>query len=396
MTVNAYWSNATHACMVGGSRVVNTTFAEVGVPPSLATATIGGVVRSLGVRLIEPELEGTSFSFPLEIDDGPGVRYIQDSCSPAATGTVTFPAGNTTGDASETISCTYHKEITVSFDEAGIPGGVPWHVVVNGVTHNGPFSDFFRAATPITFSYETPVPGLTSGTRYVLTGANFSSPLTVSGPTSVVGGYQTPHPLTVGTAGLGATFTRVFNGGTLLGTANDSSPVSVWLPEGTALNLSVDSPVSGPGATQFIFQDFVPPPPSALNAPFATVPVYLSVLQLISNALAGGGIHGPGADGIANSLTHQFSNAQDSIARGDLAAALGELKAFVNHVNAQSGKKITPATAATLDLAALSVFHSVLCLALASGQITPAQANSDYAWYAGQVISLGGTPLPPC
>ena len=398
MTVNAYWSNALHACVVGGLRVVSTTFSESGVPPSLATVTVGGVARSLSPSgsLTEAELEGTTFSFPQEIDDGAGVRYIRDTCSPSASGTVTFPAGNTTATASEADSCSYHKEVRVSFDQTGIPGGVTWQVTVDGVSHNGPFSDWFQSGVSLIFGFQSPVAGLAAGTRYVLIGANHVSPLTPVNPTSVIATYQTQHLLTVSTSGLGSTFTHVFNGGTLLGTANDLTPVSVWLPHGTALSLAVDSPVSGPGGTQLIFQGFTPAPPATLNAPFGTVAIYLSIVQLINQALASGGIYGPGATGIANSLTHQISNAQASIARDQLNAALGQLKAFVTHVDALSGKKITPATATTLELAALSVFHSVLCRALAEGQITPSQASTEYSWYASQVTRLGGTPLPPC
>lgn len=396
MTVNAYWSNAAHACVVGTSRVVSTTFRETGIPASLATATIGGVARSLNFSLTEAELEGTTFAFPSEIDDGPSVRYILDSCTPSQTGSVTFPTGNTTGNPSETITCAYHKEVKVTFDQSGIAGGVTWQVTVNGVVHNGPFSDFFGTTTPITFSYQSPVPGLVTGTRYVLLSTNFASPLSVTLPTAVIGTYQAQHLLTVSTSGLGATFTHVFNGAALLGTANDTNPVSVWLPDGTALNLSVDTPVTGPGGTQLIFQNFSPSPPATLTAPFSTTAVYLSLLQIISNALGSGGIFGPGANGIANSLTQKFTNIQDKIARGNLNAALDQIRAFVNEVNAQTGIHITPATAKILDLAALSVFHSLLCQAVASGQVTSAQAASDYAWYAGQVTSLGGTPLPPC
>lgn len=396
MTVNAYWSNAVHACVVGGMRVVNTTFRETGVPAGLTTATIGGVSRALNGSLTEAELEGTTFAFPSEIDDGVGVRYILDSCTPAQTGTVTFPAGNTTGNPTETISCAYHKEVTVTFDQTGIGAGVTWQVTVNGVVHNGPFSDFFQAGIPISFSYQTPVPGLNSGTRYVLLSTNFTSPLTVSTPTAVTATYQTQFLLTVSTSGLGSTSTHVFNGGTLLGTANDSSPLSVFLPAGTTLNLSVDSPVAGPGGAQLIFQNFSPPPPATLTAPFGTVAVYLSIAQMIANALGNGGIHGPGAAGIANSLTQKFTNVQDKIARGDLKAALDQIRAFVNEVDAQTGNHITPATADALDLAALSVFHSILCQAVASGQVTSGQAAGYYAFYAAEVTSHGGTPLPPC
>jgi hypothetical protein len=398
MTVNAYWSNAVHACVVGPFRVVNTTFRETGVPGSLATVTVGGVSRSLSPfgSLVEPELEGTVFAFPSEIDGAAGVRYIRDTCSSVATGVVTFPAGNTTADASETESCSYHKEVRVTFDEAGIPAGTAWQVTVNGVAHSGPFADWFQSGASLTFAYQSPVAALIPGTRYVVTGTNFTSPLSPANPASVIATYQTQHLLTVSTSGLGASFTHVFNTGTLLGSANDFTPLHVWLPSGTPISLAVDSPVTGAGGAQLIFQGFTPTPPATLTAPLNTVAVYLSIGQMISNALADGGIHGPGAAGIANSLTHQISNAQASIARNDLRAAMGEIKAFVSHVDAQSGKKINLGTATMLELAALSLFHDVLCKAQAQGQVSPTQASAQYAWYAAQVTRLGGTPLPPC
>ena len=65
-------------------------------------------------------------------------------------------------------------------------------------------------------------------------------------------------------------------------------------------------------------------------------------------------------------------------------------------IDAQSGKKINPGTATMLELAALSLFHDVLCKAQAQGQVSPTQAGAQYAWYAAQVTRLGGSPLPPC
>ncbi|GAC1646659.1 MAG: hypothetical protein NVS9B11_18740 [Candidatus Dormibacteraceae bacterium] len=54
--------------------------------------------------------------------------------------------------------------------------------------------------------------------------------------------------------------------------------------------------------------------------------------------------------GTTNSLTTQLQAYLASIARGNLTAACGQIGAFVNHVNAQSGHQI-PTADATLLLA---------------------------------------------
>jgi len=83
------------------------------------------------------------------------------------------------------------------------------------------------------------------------------------------------------------------------------------------------------------------------------------------------------------------------------AAALGDLKAFINSVQAQcctthEGKTITSALATTLQLDALLVFHNALCLALSASEINGQLAATDYTYYRDLETSLGGTVLPPC
>jgi hypothetical protein len=50
-------------------------------------------------------------------------------------------------------------------------------------------------------------------------------------------------------------------------------------------------------------------------------------------------------DGLENSLTKKLSNAQGSLARGQIKAAIGKIQAFINQVRAQRGKKIDEADA---------------------------------------------------
>jgi hypothetical protein len=312
-----------------------------------------------------------------------------------------FDHWNFNGDPSPTTSvlvngaqiifAEYALQHQLTFTQVGIPAGVPWTVTVDGTAHAGPFSDYFDDGSAANFAYQTPVPGLAAGTRYVLTGTSPTSGLVVTVPGTVTATYQTQYLLTVSTSGLGANFTHITNSGTLLGTATDATPLAVWLPAATALSLSADASVTAPDGTVFIFQGFVPAVPAALSSPFSTTADYQTIPQLI-----GGGLSGPGAGGLANSYDQQFEKVQEDIAAGDHAAALTDLKSFINHVSAQSGKAFTTATATTLELDALLIYHDQLCLAQAAGQINPATAAADYSYYSSTVISLGGTPLSPC
>jgi CSLREA domain-containing protein len=216
-----------------------------------------------------------------------------------------------------------------------------------------------------------------------------------------IGAYEaqapaSKHRLTVQTSGLGATSTHISNGGTLLGTASDASPLSVSLPAGTPLTLTADALVSAADGTQYFFQGFTPSPPTTLTTDVTTTARYETMAQVISAALATGGIYGPGAQGQAQALTQQFAAVQADLAAHNAAQALLDTQSFIGHVQAQTGKKITPATATTLVLDALLVYHAALCQAKSAGQISAAQANADYSYYSGLVTQLGAIPLGPC
>ena len=322
---------------------------------------------------------------------GPTERWRFDSWTGAIPGAGTSATVLMT--APKTAVAGYLLQHLVSFAETGIPAGVPWSITVNGTAHAGPFSDWFDDGTTISFVYQAVVADPSPGTRYVNTGSSPSSPIVAFGPVSVVGTYQTQHLLTISTLGLGTSITHIFNGGSLLGTATDATPLAVWLPHGTALSLSADAIVSAPGGVQLFFQGFAPAPPASLLAPFATTASYTDVAQLISGGLASGAIDNAG---VAHSLAQKFADAQADIAAGRHKNALNDLRAFIQHVEAQSGHHVDPILASELELDALLAYHQEICAALAAGQITPAQATNDYAFYATRVTTLGGTPLSPC
>ncbi len=217
----------------------------------------------------------------------------------------------------------------------------------------------------------------------------------MNGPKSAIANYLSQHLLTVNTLGLLSNNTHIFNSGTLIGMANDFSPLSVYLDDGP-LALSADADVNGAGGVQYFFQGFTPAPPPTLTAAFTTTANYETMSQLIDDALASGGIYGPGADGLANSYRQQFAAVQAAMASGNYAQALLDLQSFISHVQAQAGKHVTTSLATTLQLDALLVYHNALCLAVTSGQIDAATASADYSFYSSLVSSLGGTVLPPC
>ena len=126
---------------------------------------------------------------------------------------------------------------------------------------------------------------------------------------------------------------------------------------------------------------------------------YKTMAQVISDALESGGLTGPTAAGVGQALRQQFAAVEASMGRKQYAAALGQLTAFVALVKAQccaptAGKAITTPTARTLQLDAMLVYHSALCLG--SNQLSAQQGAQDYSYYLGIVSSVGGKVLRPC
>ena len=89
--------------------------------------------------------------------------------------------------------------------------------------------------------------GDTSGTNYAQ-----SNPITINGPKTANANWKTQYLLTVRTNGLGTKTTNVYNGTNILGTATDATPFTGWFDQGTAIQLNIDSPISG-SPTQYVF-----------------------------------------------------------------------------------------------------------------------------------------------
>jgi hypothetical protein len=382
--------------MVGPSRVVQARFTTSGLSGTSATLHIGSenVTISPGSTVTRILLEGTSFSFD-DVIAGPKERFLATGAS--CSGTVPFQTGNTTANASVTLTCAFEHQFLVTFDQSGIPPATSWHVTVDGTTLAGPTSVWRDTGSSTSFSYESPVTDATDAQkRYVLTGTSTPSPLVVSTAATVIGTYQTQYLLTVRTSGLGTNTTSVRNGATLLGVATDASPMTVWLPSGTALALNVDEPVNGANGVEYFFRGFQPAPPATLTSGFTTTAKYETMSQLIDDALASGGITPQNRHSVAGALKRAFDATQTFLNLHLYALALRNLEAFIGITASESGNNVTPTTATELELLAAEVYHYALCQGVTAGQIDASTHAMKYAYYANLVTSLGQTPLPDC
>ena len=388
--VSPYWSNAAGACE---PQTYQVQLGETGLPSTVSRYVdlTGAAVGNPGLSILPQTLQVVAgghiaWSFPSPVaDPNPGVRYVTGDPGSGGTTVISGPV---------TDSATYAQQdyLTVQTSPASVRPAdttlTPSSWEANGVT--------------IGLSTDAIIPSGADRYRFTSWGgsvANSSSPTTtivMSGPQTVTANYAFQHLLTVSTSGLPSpNLTHVTLGGAALGTANDPNPLAVWVNDGTPLaTLTVDGDVNGAGGIQYFFQSFVPAPPATLTAQFATTAGYLTMAQILSNALASGGLTGPSAAGEGASLTSKFSSVQADMAANSYTMALGDTRGFIDQVQAQAGKEITPVTAKTLQLDASMTYHIALCLG--SSQLSATQRSNDYTYYKNLVSSLGGTVLPPC
>jgi hypothetical protein len=381
LLVAPYWSNADAKCVP-----VTRTFrlAETGLPGSVPhEATFDGGPVSLPFSTVVDDGSTHSYAFPSPVNDpNPGIRYV--TSEPPATVVVT-------ANFSKTAVYTTQYWLDVS---ATPPPAQPLDASLTP-------SDWIDAGQTVTLTTD-PLISLGPDSRYRFdswtgtfgsTASTFAIP--INAPTSEVANYVLQWLVTVATSGLGGNYTHVTNNGSVIGVANDSNPLSVFQDEGP-FALGADANVYGANAVQYFFQGFSPAAPSTLSGAFSTTAVYATMAQLIQQALASGGIYGPGAAGLANSLLMQWAAVEADLAAGNYARALADLQSFISHIQAQTGVHIMPVLARTLELDAAMVFHSAECLAVSAGQLDAAGAANAYAYYSALVTALGGSVQPAC
>lgn len=388
--VAPYWSNVDQRCV---PLFATLNLDESGLPATVPhTATVNGSTVNLAFTGNFEIGSAVSFSYPSPVSDPtPGIRYV--TSDPGQTLTMSAP-GMTVADVA-----VYTRQflLTTSTDPAFLAGIDPL------LTPSG----WHDEGDVVALDTSTPI-NTAPGTRYRfdhwsgdVAALTPQTSVTMTAPKAATANYVLQYLLTVQTSGLGANLTHIFNSSGELGTANDTTPLVVWIDAVTGGSLSADANVDGAGGVQYFFQGFVPPPPATLTSPLTITAVYKTVAQLIDDALASGGITGPSAQGVGNALKQKFDAIQHDMGVRHYTPALADLKAFINQVDAQcctpsAGKEITSAFATTLKLDALLVFHNALCKAVAADEINPTKEANEYSYYSNLVSSLGGMVLPPC
>ena len=232
----------------------------------------------------------------------------------------------------------------VIFTETGLSSRTSWSATFEGKTQFSITSTIaftVVVAGSYSWSVSTPVSGGV-GTQYVA--ASSSGAMSVSSDTSQAIAYKTQYQLTVSAnpPGTGATAPAAgsywYDSGTSLSvtaTSDSGYLFDSWLSDGSAVG-SFGS---------------VNPITITMNGPHTLVAGFMTPAQATKKLInLKDSMNLP--QGTANSLDAKLQAALDSINSGQNRAAQNQLSAFINEVNAQTGKKITLAQAAQLTAAA--------------------------------------------
>jgi hypothetical protein len=213
------------------------TFAQAGLDSS-ATGTVVTVNGTAEVY--------ASLPYTLWVNSGSSVTYSYSSTVSSSTTGKQFMLLSVTGSSSPitvsgpvTVTGNYVKQYQVTFAQAGLDSSATGTVVtVNGTAEvyaSLPYTLWVNSGSSVTYSYSSTVSSSTTGKQFMLlsvTGS--SSPITVSGPVTVTGNYETQYYLTVTSA------------------YDSPTPPSGWFDAGINITEAVTSPKSGGSGTQYV------------------------------------------------------------------------------------------------------------------------------------------------
>ena len=136
------------------------------------------------------------------VSGGSGKQYVFSSWTngdglSGSNGTYTTPSLGVYGSATVTVN--YKTQYWLVFQQSGV--GVDFSgtvVIVNGTDYDRFGTSFWADSGGMySFAYSSPLVVVANGKQYVFLSANVTSPLTVSGPETVIGSYRTRYYLTV-------------------------------------------------------------------------------------------------------------------------------------------------------------------------------------------------------
>jgi hypothetical protein len=217
----------------------------------LDSSATGVVVTVNGTSKTYAELP-----YSLWVNSGSSIMYSFTSPVPSSSPSKQFRLSSITGPTSPitvsgptTVTGNYVAQYLLTFTQSGLDTLATGTVVtVNGsakVFGNLPYGLWVDVGSSVSYSYTSPVSSSIVGKQFRLTTVSGpSSPITVSGATTVTGNYVIQYLVTFAQTGLDSTAT-----GTVV-TVNSSSktygdlPYSLWVDAGFTVTYSYSTPVS--------------------------------------------------------------------------------------------------------------------------------------------------------
>jgi peptidoglycan/xylan/chitin deacetylase (PgdA/CDA1 family) len=168
----------------------------------LITSNFGTVTPTNGTYNISDTVNIQAFAPSV----GDGERYVWLGWNGSGAGSYTGmdnPASITMNGAI-TETAQWRHEYQITFNQNGLDSSANETVVAIDSAPQGfsdlPFSKWVTSGSSLNFSYAGTISSATTGTQFVLTGVNASSPLDVASPTTVTSNYKTQYYLTVASA----------------------------------------------------------------------------------------------------------------------------------------------------------------------------------------------------
>jgi hypothetical protein len=222
------------------------TFAQTG----LDSTTSGTVVTVNGKSKTYSDLPYT-----LWVDSGGTVTYSYGSSVSSTTANTQFRLTGVTGPGSSitvsgptTVTGNYVAQYLITFAQTGLDSTASGTVAtVNSYTKTYsdlPFTTWADSGSSVSYSFTSPVSSSTTGKRFRLNSVTGSStPITVTGATTVTGNYVTQYSVTFAQTGLDSTAT-----GTVV-TVNSNAKAFgdlsyvLWVDSGSKVTYSYNDPV---------------------------------------------------------------------------------------------------------------------------------------------------------
>ena len=148
----------------------------------------------------------------------------------------------------------YATQYNVTFAQSGLDGTATGTVVtVNGsaITHSSlPYNLWVNSSDSLIFGYAN-VSSTVSGMRFIVDSVNASSPLTVTGPVTVMGNYLTQYYITFAVSGVGSDFSG--NVMTVGATGYDRNGNSDWYDNGSSITFAYLSPLNVNSGKRYVY-----------------------------------------------------------------------------------------------------------------------------------------------